>query len=365
LDGWGFREPGLILFHRSGYLRVEKIIMDKLTIKFSRSSTDFYFDGRFAGLKKIVPTRQSVLITDEHIYQAHRPKFKGWNTIILKPGEEFKVQTTVDAIVGQLLEMEADRSTTLVGVGGGVVCDITGFVAAIFMRGLRFGFVPTSVLAMVDAAIGGKNGINAGVYKNIVGTIRQPSFLFYDHDFLKTLPDTEWENGFAEIIKHACIRDPALFNQLEKAPPGQYRKDKKKLEQLIRRNATIKIRVVQEDEFENGERRLLNFGHTLGHALENLYELPHGHAISIGMVTACHLSEAFSGFKDTERVVRLLEKYRLPAYARYSYKKVFDIMKMDKKRVKKEIRFVLLEKIGRGTTRPIPIPVLEKAIRAV
>ncbi len=138
-------------------------------------------------------------------------RFKGWNTIVLKPGEEYKVQATVDAVIEELIDMEADRKTTLVGVGGGVVTDITGYVASVYMRGISFGFIPTSVLALVDASIGGKNGIDVGVYKNMVGVIRQPAFLLYDMVFLKSLPQTEWENGFAEIIKHACIKDAAMF----------------------------------------------------------------------------------------------------------------------------------------------------------
>jgi 3-dehydroquinate synthase len=140
------------------------------------------------------------------------------------------------------------------------------------MRGLQFGFVPTSILAMVDASIGGKNGIDVGPYKNLVGTIRQPSFLFYDTEFLQSLPDAEWMNGFAEIIKHSCIKDSKMFKELEKNEIGLYRKDKKALDDLIRRNVLIKSKVVKGDEFEKGERRLLNFGHTLGHAIENIYE---------------------------------------------------------------------------------------------
>src|SRR6185369_11874808 len=125
-------------------------------------------------------------------------------TIVLKPGEVYKNQQTVDNIIQQLIDLGADRKSFLVGVGGGVVTDITGYVAGVFMRGIQFGFVPTSILAMVDAGIGGKNGIDVGVYKNIVGLIRQPSFLLYDYAFLKSLPKTEWVNGFAEIIKHAA-----------------------------------------------------------------------------------------------------------------------------------------------------------------
>jgi 3-dehydroquinate synthase len=162
---------------------------------------------------------------------------------------------------------------------------------------------------MVDAAIGGKNGIDVGVYKNIVGTIRQPKFLLYDYGFLKSLPQTEWINGFAEIIKHACIKDARLFKLLEKKVLRDFQKDLTALATLIRRNVEIKASVVQHDEFEKGERRLLNFGHTLGHAIENIYQLAHGQAISIGMTAASKISQQLNGFNEVERVMHLLDRY--------------------------------------------------------
>ena len=140
----------------------------KLTYKFSNSSTDFYFAYGISHLKEIADPKATVLITDENIFNAHTKKFKGWNTIVLKPGEEFKVQSTVDSVIDQLIDFEADRKTTLVGIGGGVITDITGYAASVYMRGLRFGFIPTSLLALVDASIGGKNGIDVGVYKNML-----------------------------------------------------------------------------------------------------------------------------------------------------------------------------------------------------
>ncbi|MES1222099.1 MAG: 3-dehydroquinate synthase [Bacteroidota bacterium] len=313
-------------------------------------------------LKEIVDKNATVLITDENIFNAHTKRFKGWNTIVLKPGEEYKVQATVDAVIEQLIEMEADRKTTLVGVGGGVITDITGYVASVYMRGLKFGFVPTSILALVDASIGGKNGIDVGVYKNMVGIIRQPSFILHDLVFLNSLPQTEWENGFAEIIKHACIKDAAMFRELEKSSFKTYQNRKKNVCELIQRNTIIKAKVVQQDEFEKGERRLLNFGHTLGHALENQYELLHGQAVSIGMTYACHISEQLTGFKQTEKVVNVLDKYGLPTYASFNKQKVFDVLKMDKKREKKEMNYVLLEKIGKGVIKPIELRTLEQII---
>ena len=339
--------------------------MKKRTYRFSAARVEYYLATGFSHLKKITDQRSTILLTDENVYEAHAARFKGWNTIILDAGEEHKVQSTVDDVIEELINAQADRGTTLVGVGGGVITDITGYVASTYMRGLRFGFVPTSLLGMVDASIGGKNGIDVGVYKNMVGTIRQPSFILQDIDLLSTLPQKEWENGFAEIIKHACIRDAVMFKQLEQNSLKQYQERKSLLAQLVERNTMIKTRLVQRDEFETGDRKLLNFGHTLGHALENMYELMHGHAVAMGMAYACQLSNKLTGFAQSGRVVKVIEQYNLPTTLTFDRQKVFDVLKMDKKRVRKEMNYVLLEKIGKGIVKPIPLQQLEKMVLAL
>jgi 3-dehydroquinate synthase len=335
----------------------------KISYKFSAQSTDYYFNASFSMLARLVNKKETVLIVDEKVFFNHAAKLKGWNVIVLKSGEENKNRETVDTIIDNLLAMEADRNTVLVGIGGGVITDITGFVASIYMRGLKFGFIPTTVLSMVDAAIGGKNGIDLGVYKNMVGTIRQPSFLLYDYSFLQSLPETEWINGFAEIIKHACIRDAAMFRMLEQYSLDDIRSNKKILDELIRRNAILKTRIVQRDEFEKGDRKLLNFGHTIGHALENLYELSHGQAVAIGMAYACVLSEKINGFSGSSRVIQLIEQYRLPANIEFEKQEVLDVMRMDKKRQRKEIHYVFLDKIGKAVVKPVSIKKLEQFIQ--
>jgi 3-dehydroquinate synthase len=336
--------------------------MKKVTYTFSSQKTDYYFDGEFAGLAALVDPKQAVVITDENIYNAHTRKFKGWQCIVLKPGEEFKVQATVNSIIEQLIAWKADRQTYLIGVGGGVITDLTGFVASIYMRGLRFGFVPTTILAMVDASIGGKNGIDVGLYKNLVGIIRQPSFLLYDVKLLKSLAEPEWINGFAEIIKHSCIKDLRLFKELEQHKLSFYRKDLVALKKLIRRNAIIKSDVVKHDEFEQGERKLLNFGHTLGHAIENMYALPHGQAISIGMCFALRLSSTLNGFREASRVMKVLAQYGLQTHADYNKQEAFRILAMDKKKDAGKMNFVLLDKIGKAVVRAIPLTELEQLV---
>jgi 3-dehydroquinate synthase len=329
--------------------------MQKKVFHFSNSSVDYYFEGRISQIGQVVGIAKTIFITDENVFAAHEKQFKNRNVIVLKAGEEYKVQATADSVIEQLIEMEADRKTVLVGVGGGVVTDVTGYVASIYMRGISFGFVPTSLLAMVDASIGGKNGIDVGVYKNMVGIIRQPSFLLFDPFLLQTLPDHEWRNGFAEIIKHASIKDAAMFKQLEQNDLTFYQKKKKELAALIQRNVLLKTRIVQQDEFEKGDRKLLNFGHTLGHALENQYDLSHGQAISIGMSYASKLSQKLAGFKNVDAVVGLLDRYGLPTFAEFDKEKVISVLKMDKKKTKDFIHFILLEKTGKAFIREISI----------
>ncbi len=337
--------------------------MKKYSFSFSSSTVNYYFDAQFEQLQKLVPAEQTIILTDENIFARHKKKFKGWKTIVIKAGEAHKNQSTVDQIIEQLIETGADRKTTLIGVGGGVITDITGYVAGIFLRGITFGFVPTSILAMVDASVGGKNGVDVGLYKNMVGLIRQPSFILFDYSLLKTLPKEEWINGFAEIIKHAAIKDAAMFKILEAARLTTFQKDTQAIAKLVQRNVLIKTKVVINDEFESGERKLLNFGHTLGHAIENLYQIPHGHAISIGMGVACRISEKLTGFKEGDRVNRLLKQYGLPPQFEFDKERAFDILLKDKKKAGQQMSFILLKKVGKAEIKLISLEDLHTLIQ--
>jgi shikimate kinase / 3-dehydroquinate synthase len=341
--------------------------MTKTENIFSEKIVAYYFDASFLYLDELLDRENTVLITDENVFQLHQQKFEGWKTIVIKAGEEHKQQATVDFIITQLITLEADRKTFIVGVGGGVVTDITGYAASVYMRGLKFGFIPTTILAMVDASIGGKNGVDVGVYKNLAGLIKQPDFLLFDYTLLQTLPNDQWVNGFAEIIKHACIKDALLFEMLEKFTLNDFKTDGALLAALIERNVAIKTTVVVNDEFEQGERKLLNFGHTIGHAIENMHRLPHGHAISIGMVAACNLSEKLNEFhfEEAKRVLQLLVKYHLPVDIETAYEKVFEVLKMDKKRSKNEMSFILLSKIGEAVIKSIELNELQKHLKEI
>lgn len=334
---------------------------------FSQKTVNCYFDGDFAGISKFAKDANIIVITDENVFAYHAEKLSAFPVIKFAAGEEYKNQATVDYIIGELINMGAHKNAFLIGVGGGVVTDITGYVAAVYMRGVQFGLVPTSILAMVDAAIGGKNGIDVGVYKNMIGTILQPQFIFYDYAFLETLPVKEWVNGFAEVIKHACIKDELLFKVLEKYSLHEYQTDKTLVADLIEKNVEIKTAVVTNDEFEKGERKLLNFGHTVGHAIENLHGIPHGHAVSIGITAACNLSVQLNNFHadDAAKIVRLLARYHLPVDVETDHAKVFEVLKMDKKRQGEGVQFILLNKIGQAEIRYISLTELEKHFKEI
>jgi len=341
--------------------------MRKAEYVFSQRTVTCIFDGEFNETTIGCDKESVVIITDNNVYKQHKQKLDGYKLIIISPGEEYKNHVTIDRIIDELLDMEVDKRTLIIGMGGGVVTDIAGYVASIFKRGVRLALVPTSILAMVDAAIGGKNGVDVRMYKNMIGTVYQPEFILYDYSFLKTLPVKEWINGFAEVIKHACIKDALLFSMLDKYNLHDIQADSSLYASLIEQNVNIKMDVVTRDEYEKADRKLLNFGHTIGHAIENLHRLPHGHAVSIGMVAACNLSEKINGFHFGEagRVVKLLAKYHLPVLIETDHNKVFEILKMDKKREGENMQFVLLNKIGEAEAKPVSMQFLQENLKNI
>jgi 3-dehydroquinate synthase len=336
--------------------------MNEKEYEFREQKVSVYFDGNFTMLTEIVDKESAVLITDDNIYSDHSGKFDGWKTIVLRAGEKFKNQKTVDEIINRLIELHADRQTFIVGIGGGVVTDITGYAASVYMRGVQFGFVPTSILGMVDASVGGKNGVDVGVYKNLVGTITHPRFLLYDYSFLETLPEKEWINGFAEIIKHACIKDREMFDFLKENKLAYFRDSKKNIGSLIQKNVEIKYNIVANDERESGDRKLLNFGHTLGHAIENTADLPHGSAISIGMIAACAISEKINRFPTpaAKEVEQLLSLYHLPVSFPVDKEKTWQVLLHDKKKSGKDMNFIVLNEIGNASVKKIPLSELKE-----
>lgn len=326
----------------------------------SDTTTHFYFNASLELLKQLAPVETSFIITDENVMLHYGTHFKPWKVITIPAGETSKNLDVLDDIVRQLIALDADRNATIIGIGGGVVTDIAGFVAGIYKRGVKCGFVPTSILGMVDAALGGKNGLDIGEYKNMIGLVRQPNFILYDYHLLKTLPKAEWINGFAEIIKHACILNSEMFTYLQRHFIEDFQRDEALLSKLIEQNVLLKMTVVQEDEMEMNVRKLLNFGHTLGHAIENVYDLPHGHAVSIGMAFAAKVSADIYGFSNEVDVLNLLGKYHLPTHFDFNKETALANIQKDKKKSGNAISYVLLNKIGTASVKPLTIQEIEK-----
>jgi 3-dehydroquinate synthase len=304
------------------------------------------FLGNFSeDVQATINGRQTVIITDENVYKHYRDELDFAQIIVLPAGEESKSLTTIEYLTGQLIAKKIHRKSLIIGIGGGVVTDITGYIATIYMRGVSFGFVPTTLLAMVDAAWGGKNGINFGLHKNMLGTFSQPEFIHLDSTYLHTLPDEEWSNGFAEVIKYACLFDEKLLNELSTRNIDYYKSNEGALLQLIYQCAAWKEKIVQEDVTETGQRKLLNFGHTCGHAIEQLHQIPHGQAVSLGMIIACKISEQLHGLSktNTERVMKALENFGLPVKMQVDVDKVLELVEMDKKRTNDGIDFITLK----------------------
>jgi 3-dehydroquinate synthase len=338
--------------------------MRTLSYQFQHSNTKYYLGESLLQLGNYADPARSVLVLDENVDKHHGHKLQGWKKLVIPDGEENKSADVLEQIINGLIELEADRKTMLIGIGGGMTSDLTGYASSIYMRGMPVGFVPTTLLAQVDASIGGKNGINHGKHKNLLGTIRQPEFILFDYSLPLTMPDDEWHNGFAEIIKYACIMDATLFSYLEENREKAMQRDVAILEYLVERSVELKTKVVLEDEFENGSRRWLNFGHTLGHAVEKLENIAHGKAVAIGMVAAAKISEKLKGLpvEQTNRLIRLINDYQLPVTLASNKEEVYNIFKMDKKREGDAIHFVLLEEIGKAITQAVPISELKQLL---
>ena len=283
---------------------------------------------------------------------------------ILKDGEKYKNQESIQEIYNYAVEHHLERSSTLVALGGGVIGDMTGFAAATWMRGISVIQVPTSLLAMVDASIGGKTGINLPQGKNLIGAFHQPRFVLIDPDTLTTLPVREFQTGMAEVIKYGVIWTAQLFNDLEdcedidaycKLPPGL-------LSRILVQSCQAKVDVVTQDEKEAGLRAILNYGHTIGHAIENLtkYGCNHGEAVALGMIAAGKIAVECQFWSPdcAKRQDQLIAKVGLPAQlpADLNIAAVFEQLRMDKKVQDGQVRFVLPADIGRVTSTGIVIP---------
>ena len=293
------------------------------------------------------------IITDENVITTYKNQFFHAPTYVLKPGETQKnIQTAVD-IYRWLLENNADRSSFILGIGGGVVCDIAGFIASTFMRGISFGFVATTLLAQVDAAIGGKNGVDLDGYKNIIGTINQPQFTICDTMMLKTLPPIELSNGFAEMVKHTLINNYTEFEFLEKNFDKLLNCDIDIITNAVIESVGVKAKIINLDEQELEERKKLNLGHTWGHAVEKIMGISHGQAVAIGLEFAARMSvdQKTLSENDYQRIIKLLKQFNLPVTTDANTQEVFEAMIKDKKKTGDQIDFILMNGIGNSIVR--------------
>ena len=295
--------------------------------------------------------------------------------IVLPDGEDHKDWRALNAVFDALLEKRCGRDTTLVALGGGVIGDLAGFAAATYQRGVQYVQVPTTLLAQVDSSVGGKTAINHPLGKNMIGAFHQPRLVLADTDTLKTLPERELRSGFAEVIKHGLIRDAGFFTWIEANIERLLARDAGALEHAVLRSVEIKADIVAKDERENGLRKLLNFGHTFGHAIETGLGYGtwlHGEAVAAGMVMAAGLSVRL-GMLDppsAERLRRLIERAGLPvAGPELSTDRYLELMSVDKKAEGGRLRFILLERLGsaviRGDVGPDPLrATLDAAVTA-
>ena len=321
---------------------------------------------------------RGLVVTDAHVDECHGDKVMGllgpdWGKIVLPPGESSKSASRWADLLEQIAAAKLDRQSVLVALGGGVVGDLVGFAAASYMRGIRFVQVPTSLLAMVDSSVGGKTGINLAAGKNLVGAFHQPIGVFADTDVLATLPPREFAAGMAEVVKYGVALDADFFGWLEQNAAAIQAREPGALERMVARCCELKADVVSKDEREGGLRAVLNFGHTLGHAIEKVTGFSavlHGEAVALGMPFALAWSIEAKGFdpKDAGRVVFLLAKFGLNIAAlkpkNLDWRALRDAMGRDKKAQGGAVRFVLCDRLGHcGLPEEIPSADLDELLK--
>jgi len=331
--------------------------LEKVVINTSGVTSQILVGKSWETVDEMLPGSGAVIITDENVFEIYGNKFPRLPVLKIKPGEESKRLEVIERLAGQLLETGTDRTGFLLAIGGGVVCDVAGFLASVYMRGIRFGYVSSSLLSQVDASTGGKNAVNLGETKNVIGTFSQPDFVICDTKMLLTLPDMEYLSGLAELIKTGIIGDKSIFEITEQNITAIINRESGLLSDLVTRSVRFKAKVVSEDEKESGLRRILNFGHTLGHAVEMHGSLKHGFAVAQGMKFAADFSveKGFIGKDERDRIIGLLQRFSLLGGKPVPAERVEQYMLHDKKRSGSDIHFIFIEEIGKALIRKLPI----------
>lgn len=337
----------------------------KITVHYEgKPLYDISIERDFSGLKDLlcslgVDGRKVCIVTDSHVGPLYSNEILSIAKEVcslamvfsFEAGEQSKTLDVIEDLYEELIKAKFDRKDYLIALGGGVVGDMTGFAAATYLRGIKVIQMPTSLLSMVDSSIGGKTGVDFRGYKNMIGAFHQPSAVYMNLNVLNTLTEDQYFSGFGEIIKHGLIKDTAYFDQIQSGFDDLVYRDIDRLEEIIFGSCNIKRLVVENDPKEQGERALLNFGHTLGHAIEKSmnFQLLHGDCVAIGMVAATYLSckRGLVSKDDLDKVVDILKKMKLPTSVQgLDANDLLQISKSDKKMNAGQIRFILLDKIG-------------------
>jgi len=328
-----------------------------------------------ASVADLIDRKKTVIITDARIESLYGRAFKDIPTCIVPEGEKAKSWDTLRELLSRFVDLRMDRSWTVLSMGGGTVSDLAGFAAHVWMRGIRFLCIPTTLLAMTDASLGGKNGIDFMGYKNVVGSFHRPAVLYCDVHTLRTLESVQFSSGMAEVIKHAVLDGEAYFSFLEESLNNSSASGKfdhrscpdQTLIRMVAESQRVKLDIVDTDPEEKNLRRLLNLGHTFGHAIESATGLPHGHSVSLGLMLACRYSLRQGGMSETSitRIGRVLEGYGLPSHPgeavdRSTRHRIAPILFMDKKRDGDFMNFVIPRDIGDVVVGKVPVRDLEQ-----
>ncbi len=324
--------------------------MRKIEIQSAIGRSSIFVGESLENVSQYLPKNGKIaIITDSTIRSLYEDQFPKADLIIEIPrGESNKTLQSLDPIFEKLIEAEFDRSSFILGIGGGIVCDMSGFIATVYMRGIEFGFISTTLLSQVDASVGGKNGVNFHGYKNMIGTFSLPKFVICELDILNSLPESELLSGMGEVIKHGAIASKDLFAYIESHIDDLRNHSKKVLETFVYESIAIKSSVVNCDVRESGVRRIFNFGHTFGHAIEKITKMSHGSAVAVGMVYAAKYSVLTGKMQQTDcnRLIALLENVGLPTSCDVDPYELLAVMRCDKKREGNAVNFVFLTGVG-------------------
>lgn len=331
--------------------------MEKILINTNNSVSEILIGEKWESVNELLPEAGVAIITDNNVHRIYSGRFPDFPVFQIKAGEASKKIEVVESLAERLIETGIDRTGFILGIGGGVVCDIAGFLSSIYLRGIRCAYVSTSLLSQVDASTGGKNGVNLGGIKNVLGCFRQPEFVICDPVMLQTLPEEEYFSGIAELIKTAIIGNKKLFEVIENNHEGILKRDSELLSMVISMAVNFKAYIVSEDEKESGLRRILNFGHTYGHAIEMYKSFRHGYAVASGMVLAAGFSlyRGYISEEEYERVIALLKLFRLLRRHDIPDDQMNQLIMRDKKKSGNDIYFVFMEGIGKAVVEKISV----------